>query len=95
MWLQEGYIRHMKTATVRARIEPGLKREVDDILAEIGLTASETISLLYRQIRFKRGIPFQLAIPNELTARTLRGSKHGKGVKRFSTKRELYADLGL
>jgi hypothetical protein len=34
-------------------------------------------------------------MPNELTARNLRRSKAGHGVKHFATKRELYADLGL
>jgi DNA-damage-inducible protein J len=56
---------------------------------------SETIHLLYRQIKLQRGLPFDVRMPNEVTARTLRASKAGKGVKRFTTKRELYADLGL
>ena len=84
-----------KTATIRTRIEPGLKQEVEDILAELGLTASETVHLLYRQIKLQRGLPFEVRIPNDLTARTLRDSHAGKGVKRFGTKKELYGDLGL
>jgi DNA-damage-inducible protein J len=85
----------MKTSTVRARIEPALKKEVETILATLGLTASETVQLLYRQIKLRKGLPFAVEIPNELTAKTLRDSKAGVGVKRFSTKKELFADLGL
>ena len=96
MWQQQGYIARMsKTATIRTRIEPGLKNEVENILAQLGLTASETVHLLYRQIKLQRGLPFDVRIPNELTARTLNASKAGKGVKRFGSKKELYADLGL
>jgi len=84
-----------KPANVRARIEPGLKTEVENILSELGLTVSETVQLLYRQIKLRRGLPFEVRVPNELTARTLRASKKGKGVKRFGSKKELYADLGL
>ncbi len=84
-----------RTATVRTRIEPDLKSEVEAILAHLGLTASETVHLLYRQIRLQRGLPFDVRLPNELTARTLNASKAGKGVKRFGSKKELYADLGL
>jgi DNA-damage-inducible protein J len=84
-----------KTATVRARIEPGLKNEVEDILSRLGLTASETILLLYRQIKLRRQLPFTVSIPNRLTAKTLRESKSGKDVKHFASKKELYADLGL
>lgn len=84
-----------KTATIRARIEPKLKREVEDILSDLGLSASETIHLLYRQIRLRQGLPFEVRIPNALTARTLRVSRAGRDVKRFSNKSQLYADLGL
>jgi len=84
-----------KTATIRSRIEPGLKREVEDILSDLGLTASEIVQLLYRQIKLRRGLPFDVRIPNALTARTLQTSKEGRGVKRFGIKKELYADLGL
>ena len=84
-----------KTATVRTRIEPALKSEVEEILAQLGLTASETVQLLYRQIQLHRGLPFDLRIPNDLTARTLLASKAGRGVKRFRSKKALYVDLGL
>jgi len=85
----------MKTATIRARIEPALKKEVETILSNLGLTASETIQLLYRQIKLRKGLPFGVEIPNEVTAKTLRESKEGTGITRFATKKELYADLGL
>ncbi len=84
-----------KTAIVRARIEPGLKNEVEDILSHLGLTASETILLLYRQIKLRRRLPFTVSLPNHLTAKTLRESQSGKNVKHFASKKELYADLGL
>jgi DNA-damage-inducible protein J len=84
-----------KTAVIRARVEPGLKTEVEDILSELGLTVSETVHLLCRQIKLQRGLPFDVRIPNDRTARTLHASRRGKGVRRFGSKKELYADLGL
>jgi len=96
VWLQQGLIRSMsKTATIRTRIEPGLKSEVEAILAQLGLTASETVHLLYRQIKLRGGLPFDVRIPNALTARTLKASKAGRNVKQFHSKQELLADLGL
>jgi len=32
----------------------------------LGLTVSETVHLLYRQIKLQRGLPFDVRIPNEL-----------------------------
>ncbi|HZM04275.1 MAG TPA: type II toxin-antitoxin system RelB/DinJ family antitoxin [Candidatus Saccharimonadales bacterium] len=84
-----------KTASIRARIEPELKTEVENILSDLGLTVSETVHLLYRQIKLHRGLPFAVRIPNELTARTLKTSKRRKNVKHFGSKTNLYSDLGL
>lgn len=96
LWQQQGHTRGVsKSATIRTRIEPSLKSEVEDILAQLGLTASETVHLLYRQIQLQRGLPFDVRIPNPLTARTLKASKTGKSVKRFASKKELFADLGV
>jgi len=53
---------------------------------------SKLISL---QIKLRRGLPFAVEIPNDLTIKTLRDSKAGKGVKIFATRKELYSDLGL
>jgi len=69
-----------KTASIRARIEPGLKIEVENILSDLGLTVYETVHLLCRQIKLQRGLPFDVRIPNEITSRTLNASRQGKGV---------------
>ena len=84
-----------KTATIHTRIESSLESEVEDILSQLGLPASETVQLLYRQIKLQDGLPLDVRIPNALTARTLHASKAGKNVKRFGSKKELFADLGL
>ena len=84
-----------ETVTIRTRIEPGLKSEVEAILAQLGLTASETVHLLFQQIKLQGGLPFDVRIPNTLTARTLNASKAGRNLRRFGTRKELFADLGL
>ncbi len=66
-----------------------------NILSQLSLTASEAVHLLFRQIQLRRGLPFDMRIPNALTARTLRTSQAGKEVKRFSSRKKFYDDLGL
>jgi DNA-damage-inducible protein J len=84
-----------KTATIRARVEPSLKSDVEAILNRLGLTPSKAIHLLYRQIKLQRGLPFDARIPNDLTVCALRATKTGKNVKHFKNKKDLYKDLGL
>jgi len=52
-----------KSAMIRARIDPKLKKQAEEVLKSLGLNASEAISLFYSQIRYKQGIPFELKIP--------------------------------
>jgi DNA-damage-inducible protein J len=53
-----------KSAMIRARMNPQLKDEVDDILDELGLSATQAITLFYQQIRLQKGIPFDVRIPS-------------------------------
>ena len=70
LWSQKDYITRMKkSALVRARIEPALKRKAEKILAELGLNASDAIHLLYRQVALHQALPFPLHTPNAATAR--------------------------
>jgi len=52
-----------KTATVRALIEPGKKKAVEEILRRLGLTHSEAINLYYSLIKEYRGLPFDVQLP--------------------------------
>ncbi len=69
-----------KSAKIRVRVEPGLKEEVERIFKALGLTATEAITLYYEMIRLKKGIPFDVKIPNEETRQVIRASRNGIGV---------------
>jgi DNA-damage-inducible protein J len=75
-----------KTATVRARLEPDLKEDVEALLHRLGLNATEAINLFYNQIRLRRGLPFQVEMPNDLTRRTFEATDQGRDL-------HVYADL--
>ena len=55
----------MKDATVSARVEYGVKTEAENILQKLGIPVSVVINSLYRQIIYKKGIPFSLTLPIE------------------------------
>jgi len=85
----------MKTATVRARIEPKLKHDVEPILAELGLSFSEAIELYLRQIKLNHGIPFAIRIPNKLTRKTFEDTDRGKNLKRHKNAKDMFEKLGI
>lgn len=52
------------TAAVYARIDAGLKENAEGILAQLGITPSGAIQMLYSQIVLTRGMPFALRLPS-------------------------------
>ena len=54
-------------ATVRARVDGELKEEVEAILSQIGLSTSQAITLFLKRIKYEKGIPFELKVPNATT----------------------------
>ena len=54
-----------KTATVLARVDPELKKEAEEILSRLGIPVSLLINMLYNQIVLRKGIPFELNIPEK------------------------------
>lgn len=53
----------VKTANLYARLEPEVKEQAEKILATLGISASNAITMFYKQIILNRGIPFEVKIP--------------------------------
>ena len=66
-----------KTEMIRARVEPGLKKEAEAVLGKLGMTPTEAITVFYRQIALNRGLPFPVRIPNAATRKALRDAESG------------------
>jgi DNA-damage-inducible protein J len=69
-----------KSATVRARIQPDLKEKAEGIFRELGLSTTQAISLFYRQVELRKGLPFGVVIPNETTRRTFEETDAGRNL---------------
>jgi DNA-damage-inducible protein J len=85
----------MKTMTVRARIDPDLKHDVEYVLSELGLSVSEAIELFLRQIKLNNGIPFDIRIPNEVTLKTFKNTDKGKNLIHYKNHEDMFKKLGM
>ena len=65
----------MKTAIINARVKPELKGDVEQILAQLGITTTQAITMFFEQIKMNRGIPFQLKIPNTETVAAMKEAR--------------------
>lgn len=69
-----------KSSTIRARIEPDLKVKAEHIFQELGLTTTQAITLFYKQVELKNGLPFDVVIPNEDTRKTFSDTDAGRNL---------------
>ena len=84
-----------KTAQIRARVEPELKKRAEGILSTLGVSPTEAIRLFYRQVVLMDGIPFSVRIPNETTLETMERTDRGEDVQLFSSSDEMFEKLGI
>jgi DNA-damage-inducible protein J len=87
-----------KNGYVRARIEPELKEDVEGLLAAMGLSPSQAITLFYTQIRLNRAIPFEIKVPanKELNNETIAAMTEDISEQpRYKSAKEMFKGLGL
>lgn len=77
---------------VRARIEPGLKKEATAVLSSMGLSVSDAIRLLLTRVATEKALPFEVRTPNAETREAIQEIRDGNG-KGFSSVADLMADL--
>jgi DNA-damage-inducible protein J len=84
-----------KEATVRARIEPDLKKRVETMFGKLGLSTTEAITLFYRQVDLRKGLPFDVVIPNEMTRRTMDDTDAGRNLILCKDADDMFKKLGI
>lgn len=66
---------------IRARVEPELKDRAESMLLELGLNATSAITLFYRQIVQRRGLPFEVRLPNAATRVAIEDARKGRVIE--------------
>ena len=83
-----------KTAMIRARMEPALKKDAEQVLADVGLSPTDAIRLFYRQIALHKGLPFEVRVPNAETRAAIDQARSRKKLKSFKTASDLLRTAG-
>ena len=83
-----------KTAMIRARVEPELKQQAEEILSHLGLSPTAAITLFYRQVVLQYGLPFSVRLPNPETVEALREALAGESLTEYGDLEFLKARVG-
>lgn len=84
-----------KTATVRARLEPELKEHAETIFHRLGLNVTQAITMFYKQVELREGLPFDIAIPNVATKRTFSSTDAGRELVVCKDADDMFEKLGI
>jgi DNA-damage-inducible protein J len=84
-----------KTATIRARIEPNLKDDVEKLFKKMGLTTTEAINLFHRQVKLRNGLPFNVVILNRTTEKAFRNTDAKRNLIRCVNEEDMFDKLGI
>ena len=73
-----------KTEFIRARVEPELKAQAEEILSKLGLSPTDAITLFYVQVILHDGLPFAVRIPNKETIEAMRQAGTEVGLNEYA-----------
>jgi DNA-damage-inducible protein J len=82
----------LKTTDVRSRIEPDLKDQATEVLAECGLNLSDAIRLFLRQVVAQQGLPFEIKTPNAVTRAAMMEART-MGKAKYNSAQTFFHDL--
>ena len=94
MWIQ-GAVAITTDATVRARIGERTKKEAARVLEDMGLSVSDAIRMMLMRVAAEKALPFEVKVPNAVTARTLRKAERGEDLARSKDAAALFRKLGI
>ncbi len=84
-----------KTAMVRARLEPDLKDHAESVFRRLGLNATQAITVFYRQVELRDGLPFDVVVPTSTTKRTFEASEAGHDLVVCENADDMFQKLGI
>lgn len=81
-----------KSAEIRSRIEPDLKKQSTEVLADLGLDLSGAIRLFLRQVVEVGGLPFEVRKPTPATIAAMTEAR-AMAAARYGSPKELFNAL--
>jgi DNA-damage-inducible protein J len=84
-----------KTAMVRARLEPELKEHAESVFRRVGLNVTQAITVFYKQVELRNGLPFDIVVPTPTTKRTFEASEAGRDLVVCENAEAMFRKLGI
>ncbi len=84
-----------KSAMIRARMAPDLKTHAESVFTRLGLNATQAITMFYKQVELRNGLPFNVAIPTPTTQRTFDATDAKQDLTLCKDADDMFEKLGI
>jgi DNA-damage-inducible protein J len=84
-----------KTAMIRARTTPAVKADTERIFQRLGISTSEAINLFLAQVKMRKGLPFDVRIPNKATLKAMKDADEGKNLTAYNSVDDFFKKMGV
>jgi DNA-damage-inducible protein J len=82
-----------KTAMITTRVDPDLKADAEKVLSKLGISTTEAINLFLSQVRLRRGLPFDVKIPNKATLKAMKDAEEGRNLSSYDSLDEFFKKM--
>lgn len=80
-----------KSAYIRARVRPEIKRDAERVLHRLGMSTTDAISVFLKQVSLQEGLPFDVKVPNAATRAAFAESR--ESMKSYANTDEMFDDI--
>jgi DNA-damage-inducible protein J len=82
-----------KTGYITARVEPKLKARAGRVLARVGVSTTDAITMFLNQVVLHDGLPFDVRVPNAETRKAIEELEADRGERFDGSTTELFDHL--
>jgi len=76
-------------------MEPHLKKQAENLFHKLGLSTTQAITIFYRQVDLRKGLPFDVTIPNKTTQKTFENTDAGRNLVICKDADDMFKKLGI
>ncbi len=78
---------------ITTRVDPDLKADAEKVLSKLGISTTEAINLFLSQVRLRRGLPFDVKIPNKATLKAMKDAEEGRNLSSYDSLDEFFEKM--
>jgi DNA-damage-inducible protein J len=84
-----------KTAMITTRVDPDLKADAEKVLSKLGISTTEAINIFLSQVRLRKGLPFDVKIPNKTTLKAVKDAEKERNLTECEDAEDMFRKLGI